>query len=126
LQTHLISKTNLQSAYSLLLKSTSKTLSNPERQFGKLPGIPCRPALTHGNSDWVLSEYHPIGTCAMGSALDSRLRVKGVSGLRVVDASVFPNNVSGNIVSSVYATAEKAADIIKADYSYVALQKAVK
>jgi choline dehydrogenase-like flavoprotein len=62
----------------------------------------------------------------MGSVLDSRLRVKGVSGLRVVDASVFPNNVSGNIVSSVYATAEKAADTIKADHSYVALQKAVK
>jgi len=62
----------------------------------------------------------------MGSALDSRLRVKGVSGLRVVDASVFPNNVSGNIVSSVYATAEKAADIVKADYTYVASQKAVK
>jgi choline dehydrogenase-like flavoprotein len=51
----------------------------------------------------------------MGSAVDSRLRVKGVGNLRVVDASVFPNNVSGNIVSSVYATAEKAADIIKAD-----------
>jgi choline dehydrogenase-like flavoprotein len=78
------------------------------------------------NSDWVLSEYHPIGTCAMGSAVDSRLRVKGVEGLRVVDASVFPNNVSGNIVSSVYATAEKGADIIKADHSYAALKKAVK
>ena len=62
----------------------------------------------------------------MGSALDSRLRVKGVRGLRVADASVFTNNESGNIVSSVYATAEKAADIIKTDYSYVALQKAVK
>lgn len=82
--------------------------------------------LIYGNSDWILSDYHPIGTCAMGSALDSRLRVKGVRGLRVADASVFPNNVSGNIVSSVYATAEKAADIIKTDYSYVALQKAVK
>jgi choline dehydrogenase-like flavoprotein len=76
--------------------------------------------------DWVLSEYHPIGSCAMGSALDSRLRVKGVNNLRVADASVFPNNVSGNIVSSVYATAEKAADIIKADYQYAALKKAVK
>jgi choline dehydrogenase-like flavoprotein len=62
----------------------------------------------------------------MGSALDSRLRVKGVSSLRVVDASVFPNNVSGNIVSSVYATAEKAADAIKADHHYAALKKAVK
>jgi choline dehydrogenase-like flavoprotein len=40
-------------------------------------------------------------------------RISGTS----LDASVFPNNVSGNIVSSVYATAEKAADIIKADHS---------
>lgn len=83
-------------------------------------------ALTCVNRDWVISEYHPIGSCAMGSAVDSRLRVKGVSNLRVVDASVFPNNVSGNIVSSVYATAEKAADIIKADHQYAALNKAVK
>ena len=52
----------------------------------------------------------------MGNAVDSRLRVKGVRNLRVVDASVFPNNVSGNIVASVYATAEKAVDIIKADF----------
>lgn len=53
----------------------------------------------------------------MGDALDSRLKVKGVNGLRVADASVFPNNVSGNIVSSVYAVAEKAADMIKAEWS---------
>jgi choline dehydrogenase-like flavoprotein len=39
---------------------------------------------------------------------------------------IFPNNVSGNIMSSVYATAEKAADIIKADHQYAALNKAVK
>ena len=56
----------------------------------------------------------------MGNAVDSRLRVKGVRNLRVVDASVFPNNVSGNIVASVYATAEKAVDIIKADFDYTA------
>lgn len=66
--------------------------------------------------DAVIGEYHVCGSVAMGDALDSRLRVKGVEGLRVADASVFPNNVSGNIVSSVYAVAEKAADMIKEDW----------
>ena len=74
--------------------------------------------------DWCMSEYHVCGSVAMGDALDSRLRVKGVNGLRVADASVFPNNVSGNIVSSVYAVAEKAADLIKEDHDYAALNKA--
>lgn len=59
----------------------------------------------------------------MGSSLDNRLRVKGVKNLRVVDAASFPNNVSGNIQSSVYATAEKAADMIKEDNDYAALKK---
>ncbi|KGO68027.1 Glucose-methanol-choline oxidoreductase [Penicillium italicum] len=66
--------------------------------------------------DLVMGEYHISGSVAMGDVLDSRLRVKGVEGLRVVDASVFPNNVSGNIVSSVYAVAEKAADMIREDW----------
>ncbi|KAL2858332.1 hypothetical protein BJX68DRAFT_278246 [Aspergillus pseudodeflectus] len=66
--------------------------------------------------DVVLGEYHICGSVALGDALDSRLRVKGVQGLRVADASVFPNNVSGNIVSSVYAVAEKAADLIKEEH----------
>lgn len=65
--------------------------------------------------DLIATEYHPCGSCAMGDALDSRLRVKGVNGLRVVDASVFPNNISGNICSTVYAVAERAADLIKED-----------
>lgn len=65
--------------------------------------------------DWVVGEYHPAGSCAMGDVVDSKLRVKGVTGLRVADASIFPNHVSGNIVSSVYAVAERAADLIKAD-----------
>ena len=68
--------------------------------------------------DWILGEYHPAGSVAMGDALDSHLRVQGCQGLRVADASVFPNHVSGNIVSSVYATAEHAADIIKADWGF--------
>jgi len=67
---------------------------------------------------WVLGTYHPIGSCAMGAVTDASLKVKGVAGLRVVDASVFPNHVSGNICSSVYAVAEHAADIIKAENGY--------
>jgi choline dehydrogenase-like flavoprotein len=68
--------------------------------------------------DWCMGEYHPIGSCSMGDVLDSKLKVKGVKGLRVCDASVFPNNVSGNIVSSVYAVAEKGADLIKEEYGF--------
>jgi choline dehydrogenase-like flavoprotein len=44
--------------------------------------------------DLVLSEYHPIGSCAMGDVVNSKLRVNGVKNLRVADASVFPNHVS--------------------------------
>jgi choline dehydrogenase-like flavoprotein len=51
--------------------------------------------------------------------------VKGVEGLRVADASVFPNNVSGNIVSSVYSIAEKCADLIKEDWDFASLKEAV-
>ena len=76
--------------------------------------------------EYIVGEYHSCGSCAMGDTVDSRLRVKGVEGLRVADASVFPNNVSGNIVSSVYAVAEKAADIIKEDWEHAALKKGVK
>lgn len=68
--------------------------------------------------DFVLTEYHPVGSCAMGDAVDARLRVRGVCNLRVADASVFPNHVSGNCLSSVYAVAEKAADLMKEDWGY--------
>jgi choline dehydrogenase-like flavoprotein len=73
--------------------------------------------------DMVLGEYHICGSVAMGDALDSHLRVKGAEGLRVIDASAFPNNVSGNICSSVYALAEKGADIVKGDNGYSILDK---
>ncbi|KAK1457528.1 hypothetical protein CCUS01_09642 [Colletotrichum cuscutae] len=56
--------------------------------------------------------YHPMGTCAMGKVVDSALRVKGVSNLRVVDASVFPTIITAHIQAAVYALAEQAAEII--------------
>lgn len=62
-------------------------------------------------------QYHPCGSCAMGDVLDTRLRLKGVHGLRVADASVFPNHVSGNIMSCVYVVGEKAADMILEDHT---------
>ena len=56
---------------------------------------------------------HPAGTCAMGRVVDAELRVHGVIGLRVVDASVIPELVSGNTMAPVIAVAEKAADLMR-------------
>ncbi|KAK7753988.1 hypothetical protein SLS62_004087 [Diatrype stigma] len=66
------------------------------------------------------TEFHPSGTCAMlpralGGVVDPRLRVYGVGRLRVVDASVIPTLPGANTCQTVYAIAEKAADIIKSD-----------
>jgi len=58
------------------------------------------------------TNYHPTSTCAIGSVVDSDLRVLGVEGLRVVDASVMPSVVRGNTNAPVIAMAEKAADIV--------------
>ncbi|HEX8083632.1 MAG TPA: FAD-dependent oxidoreductase [Solirubrobacteraceae bacterium] len=57
--------------------------------------------------------YHPVGTCALGSVVDAELRVRGVEGVRVVDASVMPMVPRGNTNAPVIALAERAADVIR-------------
>jgi choline dehydrogenase-like flavoprotein len=65
----------------------------------------------------AITAHHPCGTCAMGfgadSVLDPELRVRGVEGLRVVDASAMPDLVSAHINACVLMMAEKAADMIR-------------
>ncbi|TXT15792.1 hypothetical protein VHUM_00295 [Vanrija humicola] len=66
------------------------------------------------------SNWHPIGTAAMisrdlGGSVDSRNRVYGVAGLRVVDSSTLPIQVSSHLMSVLYGLAERAAELIKAD-----------
>ena len=63
--------------------------------------------------------YHPIGTCRMGPAgpttvVDDKLRVHGIQGLRIADASIFPTMPSGNTNAPSIMVGEKMADILKA------------
>jgi choline dehydrogenase len=85
---------------------------------------PCLPDIDRPNRTALLSVvrehtqtmYHPTGTCAMGDATDSvldpELRVRGIGGLRVIDASVMPATIRGNTNAPVVMIAEKAADLI--------------
>lgn len=73
------------------------------------------------------TNYHPCGTCSMmpekmGGVVDDRLKVYGTRNVRVVDASIMPIIPRGNIITTVYAVAEKAADIISDDLGLKSLR----
>ena len=100
------------------------------RQIGPLlvpPGLAAQHGYVTGDtpSDALLEDlarhysftvYHLTSTCRIGSVVDPDLRVTGVAGLRVADASVMPNVTSGNTNAASIMIGEKAAEMIAADH----------
>jgi choline dehydrogenase-like flavoprotein len=85
-----------------------ETLPGPERQEDD--------ALVDYLRNYLMTVHHPVSTCRMGgdpeSVVDPQLRVRGIDGLRVADASIFPRLVGGNTNAAVVMVAEKASDLI--------------
>ena len=88
------------------------------------PEVTSEEDLQQAAGDLGTTIFHPVGTCKMGSAhddaavVDDRLRVHGIQGLRVIDASIMPTITSGNTNAPTVMIAERGADFIKKDYGH--------
>jgi choline dehydrogenase len=98
--------------------ATSPVREMVERELFPGPGVTSDEDLAAHCRRTVKTNYHPVGTCRMGRATDPLavvtpdLFVRGVAGLRIVDASIMPSITSGNTNAPVLAIADKAVDII--------------
>jgi choline dehydrogenase-like flavoprotein len=87
------------------------------RKHGHVEGsVPTDALLEDLALHYALTVYHVTSTCRIGSVVDPRLRVVGVERLRVADASVMPNVVSGNTNAESIMIGEKAAEMLAADH----------
>jgi choline dehydrogenase len=90
--------------------------TGPLAKYIVSPFLPAEDMVEHARQH-TQTLYHPVGTCAMGngelSVVDPTLKVQGIDGLRVVDASVMPKVPRGNTNAPTIMVAEKAADLIK-------------
>jgi choline dehydrogenase-like flavoprotein len=105
-------------ARDVIAQSPLQDLVVPEEESPG-PGVSTPEEVVKWSMDAGAGVYHAIGSCAMGpngdDAVDANLRVRGVQGLRVVDASVFPVMPSGNTSGPTMALAWRAADLVRQD-----------
>jgi choline dehydrogenase len=102
-----------------IMKAKALQRFQPE-EFKPGPGIVTDESLRKAAGDLGTTIFHPVGTCKMGrdelAVVDDRLRVHGVQGLRVIDASVMPRITSGNTNAPTTMIAEKGAEMLREEW----------
>ncbi len=111
-----VAVTSIKQARQLMTARALAPFAPRERLPG--PQVDSEADLVRAAGDIATTIFHPVGTCKMGSdrmaVTDPQLRVHGLTGLRIADASIMPKIVSGNTASPVIMIAEKAVEMIRA------------